>query len=266
MKLIIIVTAAAAGVVMAQSVADLPPCGKICVNNMLAQAPELDCPIVNGQPDPDCLCNQLNFGYGIRDCAAQACLPHEVGPVISHGLAFCANVAAPTPSSASDGPSTPGAPEATTAPAVPAAVSAMGGPNAGVVVTGASDGSASAASDGSLTLRTAVVVSTYTSGNATLTTTLASVTEAVSVTASSDGVVSTKQLVASASADSTVTSVTTIPSSSRSTSRITRTSTTTASSASSSVSEAVGASMPRATVVKDSLFAGAAGIAAVMML
>ncbi|KAK4465099.1 hypothetical protein QBC42DRAFT_283725 [Cladorrhinum samala] len=64
----------------------LPVCGQICIQNMLAQAPLLGCPA----SDPRCLCSNPNFGYGIRDCAIEACSPVDAQQVIAYGLNYCA--------------------------------------------------------------------------------------------------------------------------------------------------------------------------------
>lgn len=52
---------------------------------MLAQGPVLGCPA----SDPRCLCSNPNFGYGIRDCAMQACSPVDAQQVIVYGLNYC---------------------------------------------------------------------------------------------------------------------------------------------------------------------------------
>ncbi|KAI5290874.1 hypothetical protein KEM54_000161 [Ascosphaera aggregata] len=50
--------------------ADLPQCAQTCLNNMYAKAKELDC---KGSNDYSCLCDSIDFWYGIRDCINQAC-------------------------------------------------------------------------------------------------------------------------------------------------------------------------------------------------
>jgi len=53
---------------------------------MIAQAGFLGC-----KPgDSFCLCNNANFGYGIRDCANQACHPSDAVAVINYGINYCA--------------------------------------------------------------------------------------------------------------------------------------------------------------------------------
>jgi hypothetical protein len=50
----------------------LPSCGQTCFNNVQAQYSALGC---SSPSDAYCLCNNVNFGYGIRDCA-QATATH----------------------------------------------------------------------------------------------------------------------------------------------------------------------------------------------
>merc|ERR1711977_231880 len=47
----------------------LPSCGQTCITNMLGLAPSLGC----GATDAACLCGNVNFAYGIRDCSNAAC-------------------------------------------------------------------------------------------------------------------------------------------------------------------------------------------------
>src|SRR6266516_6331820 len=59
---------------------------------MLAEAPNLGCPLKNGQPDAICLCSNVDFSYGIRDCVAESC-PSDADKtsIIKFGLAYCNN-------------------------------------------------------------------------------------------------------------------------------------------------------------------------------
>merc|ERR1712000_586872 len=47
----------------------LPSCGQTCITNMLGLAPSLGCCAT----DAACLCGNVNFAYGIRDCSNAAC-------------------------------------------------------------------------------------------------------------------------------------------------------------------------------------------------
>ena len=40
-------------------------------------------------PDSYCLCNNVNFGYGLRDCANGACGTAVASTVIAYGSAYC---------------------------------------------------------------------------------------------------------------------------------------------------------------------------------
>lgn len=76
---------ALAAVATAQSISSLPACGQLCVNNMLEKASELGC----ASGDAACLCNNMNFAYGIRDCSNAACGPEAAIPVIAYGNQYC---------------------------------------------------------------------------------------------------------------------------------------------------------------------------------
>lgn len=61
---------------------------KLCGTNMLAKADELGCPA----NDIVCLCKNVNFGYGIRDCSVQVCRDIEQANIaINWGKNLCAN-------------------------------------------------------------------------------------------------------------------------------------------------------------------------------
>jgi hypothetical protein len=86
MKSTITALGALAVVATAQSLSDLPSCGQTCINNMLALAPSLGC----ATPEAACLCHNVNFGYGIRDCSNEACGAAVAATVIAYGNAYCA--------------------------------------------------------------------------------------------------------------------------------------------------------------------------------
>jgi hypothetical protein len=68
----------------------LPSCGQTCLNNMKAQYSALGC----SSPDPACLCKNVNFGYGLRDCANGACGTAVAPTVIAYGSSYCASATA----------------------------------------------------------------------------------------------------------------------------------------------------------------------------
>lgn len=70
----------------AQSLADLPECGQACVQNMLSQAGDLGCKA----NDVACLCKNVDFTYGIRDCSLQSC-SDAAQAVINYGAEYCKN-------------------------------------------------------------------------------------------------------------------------------------------------------------------------------
>ncbi|KAK3335209.1 CFEM domain-containing protein [Cercophora scortea] len=165
MKSVIFVSTLVGSVaVVAQGVGDLPPCGQVCVGNMVGLAEQLGCPPVNGKPDTACLCSKPDFGYGIRDCASEACQQKDVAPVINYGLSYCANAVAISASGA----------ETLTAVATPAAASAMIipgviSPPAGYPTNGPSTVPVSGAT---VPVLKTGIVSTFTSGNSTITSTI----------------------------------------------------------------------------------------------
>ena len=71
--------------------AALPSCGQLCFNNMLAQYSSLGCA---SEQDAACLCGNVNFGYGLRDCSNGACGSEVASTVIAYGSAYCASATA----------------------------------------------------------------------------------------------------------------------------------------------------------------------------
>ncbi|MCJ1238052.1 daughter-specific expression- protein [Varicellaria rhodocarpa] len=67
-----VVVSLCAGLAIAQdtgSFDNLPPCGKVCVSNLLEQAASLGCSGI----DVTCLCTKVNFADGVHDCAIESC-------------------------------------------------------------------------------------------------------------------------------------------------------------------------------------------------
>ncbi|KAL9125416.1 MAG: hypothetical protein Q9217_005383, partial [Psora testacea] len=91
MRGFIVAAALFAGLTLAQdlsAIQGLPDCGKTCINNMLQLAPSLGCPNNN----ITCLCSNMDFGNGVRDCSFQSC-PADVdkSSIIAVGNSFCAD-------------------------------------------------------------------------------------------------------------------------------------------------------------------------------
>ncbi|KUJ15132.1 uncharacterized protein LY89DRAFT_537440, partial [Mollisia scopiformis] len=63
----------------------LPSCGQTCFNNMLGQYSALGC----AKPVATCLCANVNFEYGIRDCSNSACGTAVASAWIAYGSAYC---------------------------------------------------------------------------------------------------------------------------------------------------------------------------------
>jgi hypothetical protein len=72
------------------AIAGLPPCGQTCMNNLIGQYSTLGC----ASPQPSCLCQNVDFGYGIRYCANGACGTAVASTVISFGSAYCSSATA----------------------------------------------------------------------------------------------------------------------------------------------------------------------------
>jgi hypothetical protein len=72
------------------ALSSLPSCGQTCFNNMVAQYSALGC----SSPAPACLCENVNFGYGLRDCSNGACGTAVASTVIAYGSAYCASATA----------------------------------------------------------------------------------------------------------------------------------------------------------------------------
>ena len=70
--------------------AALPSCGQTCFNNMVAQYSTLGC----ASPAPSCLCKNVNFGFGLRDCSNGACGTAVASTVIAYGSSYCASATA----------------------------------------------------------------------------------------------------------------------------------------------------------------------------
>lgn len=68
----------------------LPSCGQTCFKSMLAQYSQLGCL----GPNPSCLCKNVNFSYGLRDCSNGACGEAVASTVIAYGKVYCASATA----------------------------------------------------------------------------------------------------------------------------------------------------------------------------
>lgn len=88
-------TTTTSAVAIPTSVDGLPSCGQTCFSNMEAQYSTLGC----SSPDPACLCENINFYYGIRDCSNGACGTAVASTVIAFESVFCASATAAPSSS-----------------------------------------------------------------------------------------------------------------------------------------------------------------------
>ncbi|KAH7021138.1 uncharacterized protein B0I36DRAFT_29356 [Microdochium trichocladiopsis] len=133
---------AAAGLVAAQAgfPEGFPACGSTCIGNMLGLAGSLGCEATNAQ----CLCNNQDFAYGIRDCSRQACGDEQVAnQVIAYGVQYCANAGVAVIVPGAPGPSGTG-PVSTTLEATSPPTNTQGA--VGISSTGSGEGVGSSAS------------------------------------------------------------------------------------------------------------------------
>ncbi|KAI1274481.1 hypothetical protein F5Y07DRAFT_401375 [Xylaria sp. FL0933] len=95
MKTSVVLAAFSASLVVA---AELPPpnnfpaCGTTCFGNMLGQASQLGCGGGGSSQDAvdgACLCKNVDFSYGIIDCANAACPEGVASQVIQYGVNWC---------------------------------------------------------------------------------------------------------------------------------------------------------------------------------
>ena len=113
MKTSMIAVGTIATVAMAQNFpSSFRECGKKCVTNMLGQASALGCPDAS---DAKCLCNNVNFLYGMRDCSQQSCAnnPGDAAQVVNFGVNYCAQQAVVVTYPSIPATISPGAPSAT---------------------------------------------------------------------------------------------------------------------------------------------------------
>ncbi|KAG5979437.1 hypothetical protein E4U55_005171 [Claviceps digitariae] len=71
----------------AQDLSSLAQCGQTCANNMMAagKAEELGCKV----NDVKCLCSNVNFMYGLRDCSHAICSQQDANQVVAFGMKVC---------------------------------------------------------------------------------------------------------------------------------------------------------------------------------
>ncbi|GAP85648.1 putative CFEM-domain-containing protein [Rosellinia necatrix] len=96
MKSSIILTAISAGIVAAEMLPppdDFPACGTTCFGNMLGQATQLGCGgggSTGDAVDGACLCKNIDFSYGLIDCANAICPQGVADTVVQYGVNWCA--------------------------------------------------------------------------------------------------------------------------------------------------------------------------------
>jgi len=83
-------TSAPAATTGPTTITDLPTCGQTCFNNMLGKYTSLGCT----GPDSSCVCQNMDFYYGIRDCANAACGSGDASTVMAFESTYCASATA----------------------------------------------------------------------------------------------------------------------------------------------------------------------------
>lgn len=119
-----------------------------------------------------CYCTEPDFGYGVRDCANEACTSDEdANTVISFGTSYCANALQSYTSTASTGAPTPANSAGSILSQASGATSAPGGTESGDSASASSTETVTASATG-----TSALVGVITTDGSTLTTTTGSTT------------------------------------------------------------------------------------------
>ncbi|KAI1165849.1 hypothetical protein F5B18DRAFT_608944 [Nemania serpens] len=96
MKTSIVLAAISAGLAAASLLSppdNFPACGTTCFSGVLGQAAQLGCGGGGSTADAvdgACLCKNIDFSYGIIDCANAVCDPGVAKTVIQYGINWCA--------------------------------------------------------------------------------------------------------------------------------------------------------------------------------
>ncbi|PWY88960.1 hypothetical protein BO70DRAFT_393479 [Aspergillus heteromorphus CBS 117.55] len=90
------VTTSTAAAATPTALSDLSTCGQTCFDNMLAEYATLGC---TSETDTACLCENIDFYYGLRDCSGQACGSDEAATVVAYESYYCAQASATAVSS-----------------------------------------------------------------------------------------------------------------------------------------------------------------------
>ncbi|OJD28099.1 hypothetical protein ACJ73_00496 [Blastomyces percursus] len=159
MKVSVLLSAGAfAALGAAQDWSGVSDCARGCIERMLALAPSLGCK----SEDAACLCRNMDFAYGVRDCTVQACGPQDLPGAAAAATEFCPD------GSPSASPS--GSQDATETPTGERTPSPTGSP-------GPTESTATGSeSPASTPYTTQAIVSTITSGTQVITTTVGSTT------------------------------------------------------------------------------------------
>ncbi|KIM95250.1 hypothetical protein OIDMADRAFT_148902 [Oidiodendron maius Zn] len=172
MKSAIVLCAFVAAIVAQSDISSLPPCGQLCMNNMIALAPSLGC----ADTDTACLCKNVNFQYGIRDCSNAVCGEAVASTVISFGSGYCHDATAGTTGGSTTGATETGASTTGTGAAGTATTTAPAGTETGSGTSTETGTGVGGGTGSSSAITTEPIVSTETHGSDTITTTIGSTT------------------------------------------------------------------------------------------
>ncbi|KAI0424667.1 hypothetical protein F5Y09DRAFT_130776 [Xylaria sp. FL1042] len=191
MKTSVVLAAISAGFVVADLLPppdNFPACGTTCFGNMLGQASQLGCNSGGSSQDAvdgACLCKNVDFSYGIIDCANAVCPDGVASQVIQYGINWCGEKgiyisglsATPDPSIASSPTYTLSAASTNGAGSTGSGTSASTGSNIGGSSSTALSNGETATSGVEIPISTTEIVSTLTnSDGAVVTTTIATST------------------------------------------------------------------------------------------
>jgi hypothetical protein len=165
----------------AQDISTLPECGQFCAEDMVTgQASGLGC----SANDLQCLCQNINFIYGLRDCSAATCSPEDAQRIVEYGIAVCRDAGVVVTTGMGDMPTATASTILTTISSGDSAISTTP-----VATTTISDDDEEATStDGgsevvsTMTSEDTTVVSTMTSDGTTVVTTISTVTDEAGAT------------------------------------------------------------------------------------
>ncbi|KAI0397164.1 hypothetical protein F5Y17DRAFT_416525 [Xylariaceae sp. FL0594] len=214
MKVSVVIAAFSAGFAVADMLpSNFPDCGTLCWGNMLNKASSLGCNggTTENAVDGTCLCKNVNFSYGVRDCARAVCPSEsEVQSVIQYGVNWCgakgiiinglgvtadpATATAPSTTVVAGGTGTGGSASSSASTTTSGVVSTLTNSDGSVVTTTVGTATNSNSNGGAMPISTTAFVSTITNSDGSVVTSTFSTSvewQATTPTTSGSGIVST---------------------------------------------------------------------------